>query len=75
MNDEISDNHIPEVERNNIVINERFRIEYYRFTYKKIPKITIYHLAMNVTQNFIFPPAKVGVLAQYSPHMIFSQRN
>ena len=38
--------HLPDIERNNRVIKERFQIAYYRLTYKKILKIMIWYLAM-----------------------------
>ena len=69
------DNHVPESERNNRVIKERFRISYYRLPYKKIPRIMICHLSMNATQNLNMFTAKVGVSAHYSPHIILSQSN
>ena len=69
------DNHVPEAERNNRVINYRFRIAYYPLPYKNIPRIMICHLVMNVTQNLNIFPTKRGVLSHYSPHMIVSQSN
>ena len=35
----------------------------------------IYHFAINVAHNFNLFPAKVGVLDQYSPHIILLHRN
>ena len=52
------DDHVPEAERNSRVIKEKFRMSYYRLHYKKIPKIIILHLAMNVAQNLNMFPAK-----------------
>ena len=75
MNDVNTDNHAHEIESNNRVIKERFRIVYYRFPYKEIPRINIRHLEMNVIQNLNLFPAKKGVSAQYTPYMILSQRN
>ena len=70
-----TDDQIVEVERNNIVIKERFIIAYYRLPYIKIPSIMIRHLAMNVTQNLNLFPAKGRLSAYYIPHMILSHRN
>ena len=74
-NDANMDYHVPDVERNNRVIKERFKIAYYRLNYKKIPRIIICHLSMNVTQNLNPFPAKGGVSDHYIPNMILSQRN
>ena len=67
--------HVPEAERNNRVIKERFRISYHRLPYKIIPKVMIKSLAMRVTKNLNLFPAKGVVSSHYSPHMILSQRN
>ena len=69
------DGHVPEAESNNRVIKQRFRIVYYRLPYTKIPRIIIRHLAMNVTWNLNFFPAKVGALDRYIPRMIISHSN
>ena len=55
--------HVPEAERNNRVITYRFWIVYYRFPYKKVPRIMICHFAMNATQNVYLFPSKVVVSA------------
>ena len=68
-------NHIPEAERNNRLIKERFQIAYYQFSYTKIPRIMIRHLAMNVTQILNLFTVKVGVLTHYNPHVILVQSN
>ena len=70
MSYENPDDHVPEAERKNIVIKERFRIEYYRFTYKNTPMIMICNLAMNMTQNFNLFPSIGGVSAHYIQQII-----
>ena len=57
------------------VIIERFRIAYYRFPYKKLPRIMIRHLVMNVTRNLNLFATKGGVMAQYIPDINISQIN
>ena len=61
MNYENTEGNFPEAERNNRDIQERFRIVYYWLPYKKISRIMIFHLAMNVTRKLNLFPAK-GVL-------------
>ena len=75
MNYANTDDHVPEAERNNRVIKEKFIMTYYWLPYKHIPHIMIRHLVMNLTQNFNMFPAKGEVSAHYIPHMIMSQRN
>ena len=67
--------HVPEPERKNRVIKDRFLIAYYLLPYENIPMIMIYHLVMNVTRSLNMFPAKVGVPDHYSPHTILSQMN
>eukprot|EP00980_Cylindrotheca_fusiformis_P020829 scaffold7825_cov87-Cylindrotheca_fusiformis.AAC.3 len=68
--------HVPEAERNNRTVKERVRVGYYRIPYKKIPRVLIRYLAMVSTRSInMFPPAKGGISAHYSPHMILSHRN
>ena len=61
MNYENTEGNFPEAERNNRDIQERFRIVYYWLPYKKISRIMIFHLAMNVTQKLNLFPAKGGL--------------
>ena len=44
-----TDDCVPEVDKNNRLIKERFRTAYYWFPYKKIIIIIISHMTMNVT--------------------------
>ena len=66
--------HVPQAERNNQVIKERFRVHYHRMPYKKIPKIMIQYLAMQVTHTMNYFPAKNGLSRHYSPYMILNER-
>ena len=75
MNYAKSDNRFSESESNNRVIKWRFRIAYYWFIYKKIPRIVIFHLAINMKRHLNMFPAKVGLSAHYILHMILSQKN
>ena len=52
-----------------------FLIQYYLLPYKKIPRIMILHLAMNMPQHLNLLPVKGGVSTHYIAHMILSQRN
>eukprot|EP00980_Cylindrotheca_fusiformis_P016548 scaffold4962_cov112-Cylindrotheca_fusiformis.AAC.2 len=63
---------VPEAERNNQTVKERFRVGYYRIPYTKIPRVMIRYLAMVSTRSINMFPAKGGISAHYSPHMILS---
>jgi hypothetical protein len=67
--------HVPEAERNNRTIGERIRSTYHNLPYKVIPKIMLKYLAMVSTQQLNLFPAKGGVSAYLSPHMIMTGRN
>lgn len=68
------DMHMPDIERNNCVVKERFRIAYYRLPYKKIPRIMIQYFAMVCVRQLNLFPAKNGISSHYSPHMIIHGR-
>ena len=61
------DMHVPDIERNNRVIKERFRIAYYRMPYTKIPKIMIRYFVMVCAKQMNIFPAKNGISKYYSP--------
>jgi hypothetical protein len=67
--------HVPEAERNNRVIKERFRAAFHRLPFTKIPKIMIKVLAMECTKRLNYFPPKGGVSPYYSPRMILHQEN
>ena len=56
-----SDEHVPEAERNNRVIQERFRIQYNRRPFKVVPRIMIRHLARRVCHDINIFPNKRGI--------------
>ncbi len=67
-------NHVSEAERNNRVIKDRHRIAYHRLPFKYMPRAMIRELATKVTRDLNLFPAKGGVSAYYSPHMILQGR-
>lgn len=67
--------HVPEAERNNRVIQERFRILMARLPFKVIPNVMIRAFLMDVTKSLNLFPAKGGISEYYSPDMILSRRN
>jgi hypothetical protein len=67
--------HVPEAERNNRTIGERIRTAYHNLPYKTIPKIMLKYLSMVSTHQLNLFPAKGGVSAYLSPHVIITGRN
>jgi len=75
MNYATTDEHVPESERNNHIIQERIRAAYHNLPFKVIPKVMIKHLAMVSTEQLNMFPAKGGVSPYLSPHMILTGRS
>jgi hypothetical protein len=67
--------HVPEAERNNRVIKERFRAAFHRLPFKNIPKIMVKILAMECAKKLNFFPPKGGISPYYSPRMILHQQS
>jgi hypothetical protein len=62
--------HVPEAERNNRTIQERFRTQFHRLPYKAIPANMIKTLAMHVTHQLNLFPVKGGASKYYSPQQL-----
>ena len=43
--------HVPDIERANRLLEERFRVAYYRMPFKVIPAVMIQHLGLSVTDH------------------------
>ena len=70
-----TDEHVPEAERNNRIIQERFRIQYNRWPFKLVPRIMIRHLARRVCHDINIFPNKKGISTEFSPYTIMNRRN
>jgi hypothetical protein len=62
--------HVPEAERNNRTIQERFRTQFHRLPYKAIPANMIKMLAMHVTHQLNLFPVKGSASKYYSPQQL-----
>ena len=67
--------HVPEAERNNRVIKERFRAAFHRLPFKKLPKIMVKILTMECAKKLNFFPPQGGISTYYSPRMIMHQQS
>ena len=66
--------HVPEAERNNRTIKERFRTAFHRLPFKAMPRIMIRFLAMECTNKLNLFPVKGGISDYFSPRAILNQR-
>ena len=62
--------HVPEAERNNRTLKERFRSIFHYLPFKNIPKLMIKFLAMEVARKLNMFPPRGGVSNYYSPRAI-----
>ena len=69
------DEHIPDIERENRVLQERFRSEYHRLPFKVLPKQTIWALITRCTKNRNLFVQEGGCSKYYLPHMMLSWQN
>ena len=53
--------HVPDIERMNRVLQERFRVALYRLPFKQIPRTMIVRLALRITRTANMFPAKEGI--------------
>jgi hypothetical protein len=62
--------HVPEAERNIRVIKERFRANFHRLPFLKLPRVMIKMLATICAEKLNYFPPKGGISPYYSPRMI-----
>ena len=67
--------HVPEAERNNRTVGERYRAKYHRLPYRTMPKPMLHALGTTSMRELTYFPAKGGISAYFSPHMILNKRN
>ena len=67
--------HVPEAERNNRVIQERVRCAYHRMPYTHLPRALVKALVMESAKKLNFFPARHGVSTYYSPRMILHDKS
>ena len=67
--------HVPEIEKNNRAVKERYRAQYYRLPFQNIPKFMIKYLAFEVIIKSNYFPVKGGLSPYYSPQTIADQQH
>ena len=64
------DEHVPDIERTNRTLHERFQVKYHRMQYTQITRKMITYVDMKITSNMHMFLATNGASKHYSPHMI-----
>ena len=64
--------HVPDIKCASRLLEERFRVHYYRMPFEVIPAAMVEHLTMSITDHITWFPAKGGVSQHYSPYTILS---
>jgi hypothetical protein len=67
-------NHVPQAERNNRFLGERFRACYHNLPFKAIPWTMIKYMCLNQMHNTNGFPAKIGISNYVSPFTIMTGR-
>ena len=62
--------HVPDIERENRTLQDRFRVNLYRLPFMIIPRTMIRYLALWITKNGSLFPRKSGLSKHYSPYLI-----
>ena len=75
MNYATAGEHVPRAERNNRVIQERIRANYYQLPYNTLTKTLVKYMVTEASRKLNFVPAKHGISKHYSPRMILHQEN
>ena len=66
--------HVPNIEHKNRVLQERFCVLLYRLPFKVIPRTMIWYGALRVTKLRSYFPKKAGISKYFSPYTILNQR-
>ena len=53
--------HVPDIERGNRTLEERFRVQYYRLPFDAFPKVMVRYLPLRITKNRSLFPKKEGI--------------
>ena len=69
------DEHVLDIERENRVLQERFRAEYHQLPFKVLPKQMIRALISRCTKHRNLCVQEGGCSDYYSPYMMLSRRN
>ena len=66
--------HVPDIERENRTIQERFRVKIHRLPFEVIPRTMIPYLVLRITKNRSLFPKKTEISKHFSPYLIMKGR-
>ena len=66
--------HVPDIERENRTLQERFRVLLYRLPFAKIPRVMIRYAPLRMTKNRSLFPRAGGISKYFSPYVILRQK-
>ena len=65
---------MPDIERGNRTLEERFRVQYYHLPFEALPTVMIQYLPLQITRNRSMFPKKEGISKYFSPHVLLGKR-
>ena len=68
------DEHVPDIERGNRTLQERFRVQYYRLAYEALRWVMVRYLPLRITKNRSLFPKKEGISKYFSPHTLLKKK-
>ena len=63
-------NHVPDIERGNRTLEERFRVQFYRLPFEALPRVMVRYLPLRITKNRSLFLKKEGISKYFSPHVL-----
>ena len=66
--------HVPDIERGNRTLEERFRVQYYRLPFEALPRVMVRYLSLRITKTRSLFPKKEGILKYFSPHVLLKKQ-
>ena len=66
--------HVPDIERENRTVQERFRVKIHCLPFEVIPRTMIWYLVLRITKNRSLFPKKTGISKHFSLYLIMKRR-
>ena len=66
--------HVPDIERANRTLEERFRVQFYRLPFEALPRVMVRYLPLRITKNRSLSPKKGGISKYFSPHVLLKRQ-
>ena len=66
--------HVPDIERGNRTLQERFRVQLYWLPFEALPRVMIRYLPLRITRDQSLFPKDEGISKYFSPHVLLTQK-